>query len=134
MLIITSRARRLMAADLYSNAAKARVRDSEGRLQRSHFGKQRILASGLGIRSRFSGSRNRQISSNPMMGINLAHAKRNPNFTSLLTSRQRDDHTQTPCIPDPGNEGFDCADNDSVNDDGHRRSAILRELDITQRT
>ncbi|KAI0340058.1 hypothetical protein BDW22DRAFT_1360547 [Trametopsis cervina] len=65
-----------------SNAAKAQINDENGRLQKCHFGKQRlsILTKGLG---RLAASLSRGLSMHPtgsstehIAAINLAHARR----------------------------------------------------------
>ena len=117
------------------NAAKARIRDGTTRAEKSHFGKQRILAAGLGrrsLKSTSSGVRSQQVSL--VEKIELAHARRDPKFVSRFTCsehRRRDDEAPEDAIVSLAISLETLASRESPT--RQKRSAILRELDFTER-
>ncbi|KAH8099998.1 hypothetical protein BXZ70DRAFT_198931 [Cristinia sonorae] len=124
------------------NAAKARIKDATTRAEKSHFGKQRILATSLNRRSGAPSLVNYSSSAaNLVQGISLAHARRDPKFASRFgganhyrnTSEGTDYSVVSADVPYPGGPiaGRLIHASGSSESSSKRRSAILDELDTS---
>ncbi|KAI0806304.1 hypothetical protein BC629DRAFT_1158796 [Irpex lacteus] len=129
------------------NAVKARVRDTDGKLQKSHFGKQRlnILAKGLGKTLNIASTSSRPGpppgSSDRGLEISLAHAKR-PSV-SIFSFMEDNSRLSLPAYIEVPSASTKTAKKASSSRTGSspssrsstsRSSKILQELDMTERT
>lgn len=120
------------------NVAKARVKDTDGRLQRNHFGKQRlsVLAKGLGrtLAPPRQALREEAIAAR----IPFAHAQKTSHATESPEQRDlfevRSAYSQQRTPRGPSNRQTSRAAPSSTSSRSSRSSKITSELDSTERT
>ncbi|KAI0091369.1 hypothetical protein BDY19DRAFT_991928 [Irpex rosettiformis] len=129
------------------NAMKARARDTDGKLQKNHFGKQRlsVLTKGLGKALNSASNKPSLLSngpthsSNQLSEISLAHAWR----PSLSSYNNSDGHNQLPTPAytkvlaptssiKPKESGSGTSSSSSSKNVARRSSIILQEMDLTE--
>lgn len=129
------------------NFAKARSKDTAAKAQRNHFGKQKILSRGL-CKPAVSSRDSQDPSSNPIARISLAHARQDPSIRR--SQPQSDTRPSSFMVFSPPRSSvrtfrtLSAANHKRPNfldyaarktpPPGKRPSAILREVDLTERT
>ncbi|KAJ3524063.1 hypothetical protein NM688_g8628 [Phlebia brevispora] len=123
------------------NAAKARVRDADGRMQRNHFGKQKLAVLSRGLHHRGNDGKNIQSAhkDDAISSIGFAHAQqaRSRESYSNETEYRGNENKQEMSTPPPKRRRTDSGPSRSELSSGSRdsksqSSRLLRELDLSE--